>query len=365
MRMNPYNPIEHVVIIVKENHTFDNYFGTFPGVNGAALPHAQDPPVGGDPPHDHTAWLETQSGKRSAVKGQYLEADIPAYFAYARQFTLCDNYFTEIASQSEPNHLMLIAADSPIIDNSSAHRTYQPNFPFNIKSLPESLAKAGLTWASYGDPGFNYFHHITALQKSPNIHPWTQFDSDVAAGKLPNVSWMYAPGNPERSEHPPYGANAGQPTVKLGMQWTADRVSQMAQSNLWKTCAIFITWDDWGGWYDHVPPREAGKWTGGNPNSGPAYTGTQFSYGPRVGCLILSPYSKKGISSKFHSHVSVVKFCEKTFGIPPLNARDAASDDMSDCFNFAQAPLAPPSWKAGPGGGPPPKPKHPPKGHKG
>jgi len=361
MRMRPHNPIQHVVIIVKENHTFDNYFGTFPGANGVNLPHAQDPPSGGDPPHEHAAWLETVSGAKTAVKQQYQESDIPAYFAYARQFTLCDNYFTEVASQSEPNHLMLIAAASPIIDNSSATRTFQPQPPFDLKSLPESLAAAKLTWASYGDPGFNYFHHIKALQKSPNIVPWTKFDTDVAAGTLPNVSWMYAPSNPERSEHPPYGANAGQPTVKLGMQWTADRVSQVAKSNLWSTTVIFITWDDWGGWYDHVTPTPKDKWTGSNPSHGPAYTGTQFSYGPRVGCLVLSPYSKKGISKVFHSHVSLVKFCEKTFGLPPLNPRDTAADDMSDCFDFAQAPLAPPSWTPGAGGGAALKPKHPPK----
>ena len=70
---------------------------------------------------------------------------------------------------------------------------------------------------------------------------------------------------------------------------------------------------------------------------------TQFSYGPRVGCLVISPFSKRGISTVFHSHVSVVKFCEVTFGLKPLNARDAASDDMSDCFDFKQSPLPPPS----------------------
>jgi len=104
------------VIIVKENHSFDNYFGSFPDVNGEKLPPAQDPPAGGDPRHDHAGWLERAA---HAVKLQYSEKDIPAYFSFARQFTLCDNYFTEVASQSEPNHLMLIAAASPIIDNAS------------------------------------------------------------------------------------------------------------------------------------------------------------------------------------------------------------------------------------------------------
>src|SRR3974390_473840 len=100
------NPIQHVVIIVKENHTFDNYFGTFPGAEGdGTLAHAPDPPPS-DPSHDHAAWLNRVNG---AAREQYYEADIASYFAYARLFPLCDNYFTDVASQSEPNHLMLIA----------------------------------------------------------------------------------------------------------------------------------------------------------------------------------------------------------------------------------------------------------------
>src|ERR1700687_1409021 len=136
--MKPPNPTDHVVIIVKENHSFDNYFGTFPGANGAKLPAAQDPPAGGDPPHNHAAWLERGT---HAVKGQYGEQDIPAYFSFARQFTLCDNYFTEVTSQSEPHHLMLIAAASPIIDNAKKNRTYQPQEPFKIPTLPKEIGR--------------------------------------------------------------------------------------------------------------------------------------------------------------------------------------------------------------------------------
>lgn len=330
--MKPYNPIEHIVIIVKENHTFDNYFGTFSGANGVTLPEASDPPQH-DQAHNHAAWLNRDKG---AAKLQYNQTDIPAYFAYARQFTLCDNYFTEVASQSEPNHLMLIAADSPVIDDTSTSRTYQPKPPFNLPSLPTSLAKAGLTWGSYG-ARHNYFSEITALQGSPRIALSAKFDTDLAAGNLPNVSWLYAPGSPvELNEHPPA-------SVKLGMQWTADRVNKIAGSKFWEMVAIFITWDDWGGWYDHVQPPLKDTWKGSGPSHGLTYANTQFSYGSRVGCLVVSPYSRKGISKAFHSHVSIVKFCETTFGLPALNARDAASDDMSDCFDFNQAPLHPPA----------------------
>ena len=333
------NPIEHVVIIVKENHTFDNYFGTFPGANGVVLPGAQDPPAGGDPPHDHAAWLNRA---KQAVKQQYGEADIPSYFSYAQQYTLCDNYFTQVASQSEPNHLMLIAADSPIIDNESKSRTYQPSGPYDLPSLPQALQDAKLTWATYGDSSFSYFNSIKALKGSKNILPWTQLDTDAASGKLPNVAWVYAPESPQDlSEHPPSGKN-GPPSVTLGAHWTADRVNNLGKSRLWSKMAIFVTWDDFGGWYDHVDPPEKDLWNGGGPRGGPAYTGTQFSYGPRVGCLVISPYSKRGISKKFHSHVSLVKFCEVTFGLKPLNTKDAASDDMMDCFEFGQVPLGPP-----------------------
>jgi phospholipase C len=336
--MTPISPIQHVVIIVKENHTFDNYFGTFAGANGdPTLAPAPDPPPS-DPPHDHAAWLNRAHG---AVRQQYREANIPAYFAYARQFTLCDNYFTDIASQSEPNHLMLIAASSPIIDNSSAHRTYQPQAPFDLPSLPANLANAGLTWASYGDPGFSYFNHLTALKNSPRILPWTQFDPDVAAGTLATVTWLYA--DALHDEHPPYGANAGQPTVKLGVQWTSQRVDAIAKSPFWNSAAIFVTWDDWGGWFDHVVPTQVDTWKGGGPAHGASYHGTQFRYGPRVPCLVISPYARKGyISKTLHSHVSIVRFCEKAFGLPTLSAFDAAADDMSDCFNFSQVPLPPP-----------------------
>ncbi len=110
----PKGPIEHVVIIVKENHAFDNYFGRFPGADGDPnLPLAVDPPFA-DHPHDHAAWLRRAIG---AAKEQYGQANIPNYWRYAQQYTLCDKYFTAVAGPSTPNHLMLIAADSPIINN--------------------------------------------------------------------------------------------------------------------------------------------------------------------------------------------------------------------------------------------------------
>jgi phospholipase C len=325
--MKTAGAVEHVVIIVKENHGFDNYFGTFSGANGTSLPRSPNPPPH-DPDHRHQAWL---TRKTTAVNTQFVEQDIPAYFAYAREFTLCDNYFTDVAGPSTPNHLMLIAGDSPVINNPPSYRL-PPGAPlFNIPSLPGLLEKAKLTWGNYGGYAFPMIHE---LHTKPAL-PSQQFVVDAKAGKLPAVSWVYAPH--DASEHAPDPQDAGKPlvgNVTHGMQWTVDQINAIAQGGLWPKTVIFVTWDDWGGWFDHVDPPEVEKW--------PA-DGTQFRYGSRVGCLVLSPYAKAGYISKvLHSHVSLLKFCQNLFALPPLNSRLANADGMADCFNFGQTPLKPP-----------------------
>jgi phospholipase C len=313
------NPIQHVVIIVKENHAFDNYFGKFPGCEGDATLDPCPNPPNVLPRHDHQAWLERAT---HAVHEQYTGTNIPSYFAYAKQFTLCDHYFTDVAGPSTPNHLMLIAAHSPLIDNPHHWDPIELQPPFNLPSLPTSLANAGLDWRNYGGYAFRF---ISNLQGHHTTVKSDQFVLDAAAGILPAVSWVYAPGG--FSEHP-------KDDITKGEAWTVAQVNAIVQGGLWPSTAIFITWDDWGGWYDHVEPANVEQWS----------DGTQFRYGPRVGCMVLSPYAKSGYISKVtHSHVSLVKFCETTFGLPPLNARDRDADDMLDCFDFTRQPAAPPS----------------------
>ncbi len=334
-------PIEHVVLIMKENHCFDNYFGTFPGANGAKMQRSPNPPPK-DPDHRHGAWLTRNT---TAVRQQFVEQDIPAYFAYARQFTLCDNYFTDVAGPSTPNHLMLIAAASPIIDNPNRYRLPAGAPLFNLPSLPASLDKANLTWRNYGGYAFDFIQGLQGRAKLSS----DQFVKDAAAGNLPSVSGVYAPH--DASEHPAdpndRGGNPLIGNVTHGMQWTVDQVNAVVQGGLWPMSVLFITWDDWGGWFDHVDPPEVEVWK--DPGTHPAFDGTQFRYGSRVGCLVLSPYAKSGhISKVLHSHVSLLKFCEATFGLPSLNDLDAKADDMSDCFDFAQKPAAAPPASPGP-----------------
>ena len=316
---------DHVVIIFKENHTFDNYFGTFPGVNGMNMPRSPNPPSR-DPDHRHSAWLTRQT---TSVRQQFVEADIPAYFAYARKFTLCDQYFTDVAGPSTPNHLMVLAADSPFIDNP------QPGDPSKISSsLPLSLDRANLSWGNYGGYAFQYLSGVGGRNKFTS----DQFAKDAAAGKLPNVSWVYA--TSQFDEHPPDPGKGPMGNVTTGMKWTVDQVNAIVKGGLWGRSAIFITWDDWGGWYDHITPPSVETWKLATPQ--PSYQGTQFRYGSRVPCLVLGSYAKSGYVSKMlHSHVSLVKFCESLFGLPALNRRDALADDMSDCFDFTKAQSPP------------------------
>jgi phospholipase C len=144
---------------------------------------------------------------------------------------------------------------------------------------------------------------------------------------------VYAPH--DASEHPPDPSDVNPlvGNVTHGMQWTVSQVNAIVQGGLWAKTAIFITWDDWGGWLDHVDPPEVEKWK----------DGTQFRYGSRVGCLVLSPYAKSGhISKTLHSHVSLLKFCETIFHLQAVNNRVTQADGMSDCFDFRRKPANPP-----------------------
>src|SRR5262249_17792444 len=129
----------------------------FPGANGAALTPAANPPPD-DPDHRHQVWMHRADDRSHRV--QYGEHDISIYFSYAHQFTLCENYFSEVAGPSTPNHLMLICADAPIINNPAHHYRPQPGEGYNLRSLPLALEKAGFTWGNYGGYAFHYINEL-------------------------------------------------------------------------------------------------------------------------------------------------------------------------------------------------------------
>ena len=359
--------IQHTVFIISENHTFDNYFGTFPGARGTTTGMVSDGQViplrqMADLYENNslcTTWectlLAIDEGKMdkfdlmTGVTGGSLSAytqmtaqGIPNYWAYATHFVLADEYFTPVHGPSLPNHLFAIAAQSGgAIDNggnpgpgtdcvgsswgtvtvidSKGNRTQQSPC-FDFQTLPDTLEKAGITWTYYADGG-GYLSTINHIRNSPlwkeNVASAAQFVTDAAAGHLPAMSWVLPPS--AESQHP---GNS----ICEGENWTVRVLNALMQGPDWNSTAVFITWDDFGGFYDHVPPPQI----------------DQFGFGPRVPMLVISPFAKAGyISHTVYEHSSILKFVETRYKLQPLTSRDAAASNMLDTFDFDQQPRSP------------------------
>jgi len=195
------------------------------------------------------------------------------------------------------------------------------------QTLVDTMNAAGVSWKYYAPsavPGyaFSAFDYVKHIRNSnywtSNVVPDNQFATDALTGNLPQVSWIVTG---QHSEHPTLSSCAGE-------NWTVEQINAIMQgpSQQWNSTVIFITWDDYGGFYDHVPPRQIDKW----------------GLGFRVPMIIVSPYAKSGhISSPTYEFSSVLKFIEKAYGLQPLTYRDSTANDMSDAFNFNQNPLPP------------------------
>lgn len=368
------NNIQHIVFIIKENRTFDQYFGTYPGANGATsavmstgqtvrLVHAPDPP-----PRDIShGWFDAVQGvdggkmdlfdivSGSNLNGDLLglsqlsQSDLPNYFKYAKHFVLADNMFSSIQGASFVNHLYTVGAQSSNIftqpspsqtnggscDSIPGTFTYVWNddntvtqtFPcVDFTTLADELQSAGVSWKFYasllGQPGYPFttlaaISHIRFSSLWNNVVDHKLFNQDAQSGNLPAVSWLIpTAGN---DEHPPSGTCPGE-------NWTVATLNAIMSGPDWNTTAVFIMWDDFGGFYDHVRPPVVDK----------------FGLGPRVPLLIVSPYAIAGkISHTQYEPSSILKFIEERFGLPPLTARDANANSTTDSFNFNQAPLPP------------------------
>ena len=331
------NPIQHVVVIMQENHTFDNYFGDFPGANGVTLPPASNPA-----PHDfdHTGPRTrfaidggAMDGFDPLAKVQYQPSDIPVYWAYAQHFGLGDNFYISAATSSTPNHIAMIAGqtggdddtvhvngclspENDVVLGRAATGAASYGQPcYNIPSIPAEATAAGLTWKYYGQaPVWDAPPYVQAIKNTPPVSS-QQIITDATNNQLPNISFV-TPGQASQSDHPPQA-------VQPAQNFVSSVVNAIMKSPAWSSTAIFVTWDDYGGWYDHVPP--------------PVVDG--IGLGPRVPLLVISPWAKPGyIGDNQGEFASFDKFIEETFGLPSLGARDSLSvtSDLMDFFNFSQ-----------------------------
>ncbi|MBZ5720789.1 MAG: hypothetical protein LAO03_10455 [Acidobacteriia bacterium] len=366
-----FSQIRHIVFIVKENRSFDTYFGTFPGADGATTgitSTGQTVPLERTPdrtPYDighdwEDAVRAMNNGKMDRFdlvkKGnsngymlpytQMTQAEIPNYFAYAQKFVLADRMFSSLSGPSFPNHLYTVASQAggalnnpkgltwgcdadddvtvPVMD-AQGNVTQQPPC-FDLPTLVDRLQSAGFIWRYYaphrGVYGYQWstLDAIRHIRFSPlwkrNVVTDAKFAHDAQKGDLPTVSWLVTGSG---SEHPPFSTCEGE-------NWTVKQINAIMQGPLWNSTAIFLTWDDFGGFYDHVTP----------PNL------DQFGLGPRVPLLIISPYAKTGyISHTQYEFSSFLAFVEARLGLKPLGQRDAQANNMLDSFDFSQRPRPP------------------------
>jgi phospholipase C len=336
--------ITHAIVVMFENHTFDNFFGSFPGAEKFQSPPAPNP-IAADINHSHCHFLQSfNQGKLNGFEASgmvsYSESDLPILWNYARQFGLSDNFYTSAATSSTPNHLYMIAAqcgglfdtdtkalqcgapaNSLVLSMSPSGTEYLQYPCLNINSVPEELSNAGVSWRYYVEEDiWNAPGYIGSLVGSPNIIKNTnKIVADIQSNDLAAVSWVCPTG--AESDHP---ANPVQPA----QNYLATLVNAAMQSQYWPGLAIFVTWDDWGGFYDHVDPPVVDA----------------YGLGPRVPLLVISPWAISGyISHQQGEFSSLAKFVETNWSLPSLGQRDAlgTTSDLMDFFDFTQTPQAP------------------------
>lgn len=322
------NPIQKVVIFFMENHTTDNFASEVAGVDGdLSLPFGPDVVVP-DPPHNHPHWLTRNAAAPAGARRlRFGRQQIPHLYKLMDAFTVCDRYFSDFAGNSFPNHAFAIGADAEWTD-----RNPGVNYAVNLKTpgLPARLVAAGKTWGNYGK-GFAFPHYQDPLMHATSRNP---FEHDAKAGTLPNVSWVYGPGGQDFHPGP-------QTKMSASDAWLGQAFASLAQGPEWPHVTVFITFDDWGGWSDHVVPPLIEAFPNGTD---------QYRYGSRVPCVVVGPYAKlKYVSHAQSSHVSLVAFVERLWGLPPSPNPDAArrttspaEHGMADCIDVTQTPTPPP-----------------------
>lgn len=371
-------PIQHIIFIVKENHSFDSYFGTFPGANGATTGQikvngvVQTIPLNPAPDTPANYTHAFQAAKKDYDNGNmdafnigegtscntapypcYVvgrQSLLPNYWALAQQFVLNDNTFSSLRGPSFPNHQYTIAgASGDTASDSAINNPVNPPgtptswgcdaaagttvqllngnkvFPcFSYQNLADIMTNAGVSWKYYtplaSQSGYIWDAMDASQQdhNSPNVVSWSKFDSDVTNGNLPQFSWLVT--SQKYSEHP-------SASTCVGENWTIDKINAVENSPYWQNTVIIVTWDDYGGFYDHVAPQNVDA----------------LGYGFRVPMLIISPYAyaTDNPNNPHLGHIqlefaSVLKLAEEVFNLPSLGTRDVSAGDLLTELDFSQ-----------------------------
>ena len=352
------SPIQHVIVLILQNNSFDHLFGVFPAPSGQTIEGIR-PGIPGftqvdaagksvspflltdtSPsalPERHADYVaDLNSGamdKFAATEGDismgYYDNTTPGIatlWGLAQQFALADHYFQSVLVEAPTNQLYMVAAS----DNNRAF-SVQPAFgpcnptdsqskPYTFKHVGDQLNAANIQWTffqeRYGDcgafvPAHDPFQYFTDTQNGPHIQDYSQFTLQLNNGTLPAVTFI----SPARG----HDMHPGDGSIQGGINLTAKLVQAVQNSTIWQNTAILITWDTGGGWYDHVAPQPLDS----------------QGLGFRVPLLVISPLAKPGyVSHTVMDHVSILRFIQWNWGLNSLNARNQLSGELRDMFSF-------------------------------
>jgi phospholipase C len=374
-------PIKRVLYLMLENRSFDNLFGRFPGANGTStgVRAGRETPLihcpewlPGDLPHDRPSWTAAFNDGRMDgfalgeygpyyAYSQFDRRDIPNYFAWAEDFVLCDNAFASVAGPSYPNHLFFVAGQAGgALDNPENILTRHLNDGrvfkswgcdaygdgvyvtvrdadgelrehstcFRFETVGEQLSQRDIDWASYSaDPyqagyiwqAYSAIEDVYTNEELWDEHVWPVDDllRDIEAGVLPSVTWVTP--RFQLSDHPPF-------STKHAHNWVTDIVNAIMRGPLWDDIAIFITWDEWGGLYDHVAPPRL----------------DDVDLGFRVPMLVISPYARRGyVDDALTEFSAPLRFISDNWDLPYLTSRIRESHNFEHVFDFDRPPRPP------------------------
>jgi phospholipase C len=372
-------PIKRVIYVMLENRSFNNLFGKFPGATGTTVgvEYGVEKPLipcpdwlPGDLPHDRAAYLNCVNGGKldgfgTGIYGstyaytQFDEPQIPNYWLWAREYALSDNFFASAAGPSYGNHYYFIAGQSGgVIDNPEnietrveGDKTFkswgcdavgddvfvfvkddQGNLTkhdtcFTFQTVGEQLSEIGVDWAFYsaapGQVGYfwNAYNGISNVFHTDmwheHVRPVDRLVQDIEAGALPPVTWVTP--RFELSDHPPFSTGHSH-------NWITDIVNAVMKSPEWEHTAIFLTWDEWGGFYDPVMPPEVDP----------------VGLGIRVPLLTISPYTRRGlIDDELGEFSTPLRFIADNWGLDYLTPRIANTHAFEHVFDFSKKPRPP------------------------
>jgi phospholipase C len=367
-------PIDHVIVLMQENRSFDHYFGKLHALNHGVerVPsHASNPnPLGGKPirptharalcevadvDHSwngtHRAWnngamdgfaaenVDPADPTGSRAMHYFTKRELPFYYKLYSTFATSDRHFCSVLGPTFPNrHYLLTGTSFGRIRNDLPDASAGE---FSQRTIFESLDEAGVSWKIYDAQVAFALLYGYVRSHADHVHPIADYFADAAAGTLPQVAFIdpifLGDENTENDEHPP--AN-----VQVGQAFVASIVGALTSSPAWSRSALLITYDEHGGFWDHVPPPPACIPDDIPPMLRPNDVPAAFDrYGIRVPLVVVSPFARaRYVSHTNTDQTSILRFIETRFDLPALTRRDANADPLLEMFDFDRPPFVVP-----------------------